>query len=96
MLVIPGSVIGRASYCHPPGGLLRTDGAALCWLSGQGGLSYPVPTDRLRVREVADDVPMSRARQGRTFGVVCGDAGQEVRLEVLETDLHYLARAMPG
>lgn len=95
-LEFPGSVLGSARYCHPAGGLLRLDGTALTWLTGRGGLSYPVPVERLVVTELAA-VRMAEAFPGgRNVAVVCDDAGTAVRIVVLESDLPYLARAIPS
>lgn len=96
VLEFPGAVLGSAGYCHPAGGMLRLDGTTLTWLTGKGGMSFPVPTDRLTVRALAD-VRMSEAFPGdRNVAVVCDDAGTPVRIVVLAPDLHYRARALPG
>ena len=95
-LEFPGSVLGSTRYCHPAGGLLRLDGTTLTWLTGKGGISFPVPSERLDVRELAE-VGLSESFAGRsTVAVVCDDAGATVRVVVLGADLPYLARALPG
>ena len=92
----PGSVLGKTGYCHPAGGLLRVDGRSLSWLTGRGGMSFPVPVERLEVRDL-DDVRSSEAfHGGRNVAVVCDDAGVTVRIVVIRSDLAYLARAVPG
>ncbi|WP_156044097.1 hypothetical protein [Cellulomonas sp. HZM] len=95
-LELPGSVLGTPRYCHPSGGMLRIDGATLTWLTDRGGKSYPVPVERLAARSLAD-VPVKESYPGgRCVAVVCDDAGTVVRLVVLEDDLGYLARVVPG
>lgn len=95
-LEFPGSVLGVARYCHPPGGMLRVDRASLEWLTGHGGKSYAVPVERLHVQDLAD-VRMSEAIfGGRTVAVVCDDGSTGVRIVILRSDLPYLALAMPG
>lgn len=95
-LEFPGSILGSAGYCHPDGGFLRVDGTTLAWLTGKGGISFPVPTAQLTVRELAP-VDGSKWSSGDSrVTVVCDDAGTAVRIVVLEADLRYLARALPG
>jgi len=93
-VVVPGSVLGDASYCHPPGGFLAVGDRTLTWLTGVGGKRYPVPIDRLTVRSV-DRGPGEPT--GPTADVVCADAvtGARVTVRVLRADLAYLATVLP-
>ena len=95
-LVFSGSVLGRTSYCHPAGGMLRVDGTSLTWMTGVGGLSFPVPVERLDVRGLTDVSRSESYAGGRNVAVVCDDAGTTVRIVVLASDLPYVARALPG
>jgi hypothetical protein len=95
-LEFPGSILGRTSYSHPPGGLLRLDGTTLTWLTGKGGMSFPVPVERLEVRGLAEPRASEAFHGGRNVAVVCDDAGAAVRIVLFHSDLHYLARAVPG
>lgn len=95
-LVFPGSVIGDAAYCRPAGGMLRLDGASLSWLTGRGGMSFPVPVERLAARTLAAVRTSDAFTGGENVAVVCDDDELTVRIVVLKADLPYLAVAVPG
>ena len=95
-LVFSGSVLGGTSYCHPAGGMLRVDGTSLTWLTGVGGMSFPVPVERLEVRGLTEVSRSESYAGGINVAVVCDDAGATVRIVVLRSDLPYVARALPG
>ena len=94
-LVIPGAILGTTSYCHPRGGVLEVDGAALAWLTGRGGLRYPVPVERLTVGDVTESSD-AIASAGGWVDVHCTDGSERVTIVLPRHDLPYLARAMPG
>lgn len=95
-LEFPGSVIGKAPYCHPSGGLLRIDGTSVTWRPVPGTPLYPFPVERLTVRDVEAGLPPVTFPWALTDAVVCDDAGTVVRVEVLRVDLPYLALVLPG
>ncbi|ROS23626.1 hypothetical protein [Cellulomonas sp. PhB150] len=93
--MLPGAILGSTRYCHPRGGVLEVDGSSLSWLTGRGGLRYPVPVDRLTVEHLtssADQIAVG----GAWVDVHCTDGLEQVTIVVSRHDLPYLARALPG
>lgn len=88
-LVFDGSVVGETDYCHDESGVFELTGSDLVWREDvDDEESFPVPVERLAVREVVT--------KRRRVQVSCLDGGQAVTLTCPRYAVGYLARVVPG